>query len=219
MAQPTVNLSEFLPLVQPHAPGASIPAMTQALRGAAIEFCETTRCWRHMATVNITRQSYPLFSPTYAAAIYEFELATFDDEHELTPVQFSDLHAKEFDEPGVPQYITQTGPDTVSLIPFSSGKLELSLFLKPRHGDEYDLVNGMPENTFDTVPKFFHTMHAEVIAAGALARLLMTPNQPFTDHNRAAIFNSQYERRSKQTFNNNVRGQHRARPRIRASWF
>ena len=218
MAQPTINLSEFLPLVQPHAPGASIPAMSQALRKASIEFCETTRCWRHIATVTITEQGNVVAAPDYAA-IYEFELATFDGDNELIPVQYSDLEAKEFGETGIPKYITQTGPNTVSILPFSEGEMELSMFLKPRHGDQYTLVNDMPENVYDSVPQFLHTLHGEVIAAGALSRLLTLPNQPFTNPKMAAFFRQQYENRAVKTSNNNIRGQHRARPRIHPSWF
>lgn len=218
MAQPTINLSEFLPLVQPHAPGASIPAMSQALRKAAIEFCETTRCWRHVTTVTITEQGNAVAAPDYAA-IYEFELATFNEENQLTPVQYSEIETQEFGETGVPRYITQTGPNTVSLLPFSEGDLELSMFLKPRHGDQYDLINDMPENVFDSVPEFMHTLHGEVIAAGALSRLLILPGYPFTDPNMAAFFRQQYDNRAIKSSNHNLRGQHRARPRSRAVWF
>lgn len=219
MAQPTINVSELLPLVQPYAPRASYPAMMQALRKAAIEFCEKTRCWRHMIRVTISRQDFPAIAPGYAA-IHEFEVATFNDDITLTPVQYSDLDKAEFEEDGLPRYITQTGPNRVSILPFSDGVLDISVFLKPRHGDDYELsLEQVPQNVYDTIPDFLFTLHGEVIAAGALGRLLMLPDQPFSDPKKAQYFLNEFDRRSTRLNNNNVRGQHRARPRIQPSWF
>lgn len=219
MTQPTINVSKFLPLVQPYAPHASDPAVMQALRKAAIEFCEQTRCWRHMIRLTISRQDYPAIAPAYAA-IHEFETVTFNDDTPLTPVQFSDVEHADFSEQGAPRYITQTGPSRISILPFSDGVLDISVFLKPRHGDEYALSpDSAPENVYDTVPDFLFTLHGEVIAAGALSRLLLLPGQPFTDPKMAEYFRADFQRRAERVFNHNVRGQQRARPRILARWF
>lgn len=219
MAQPTINVSQFLPLVQPYAPQASYPAMMQALREACVEFCEKTRCWRHMVRINISRQDQPTVAPGYAA-IHEFELVTFDGDEELIPIEYADVDLAEFAESGVPRYITQTGPNRISILPFSDGVLDISMFLKPMNGTLYEMsTENVPENVYDTVPEFLLTLHAEVIAHGALSRLLMIPGQPFTDARAAAHYKQEFDRRTERSFNHNVRGQHRARPRTRASWF
>ena len=48
---PTVQLSQFLHMVLPYAPGLPVMTAEHELRLAAIEFCERTRCWRHMIEV------------------------------------------------------------------------------------------------------------------------------------------------------------------------
>lgn len=219
MAQPTINVSAFLPLVQPHVPHASYPAMMQSLREAAIEFCEMTRCWRHMITTVMEAQAETVIAPDFAA-IHEFELVTFDSDLTLTPIQYSDLDLADFSEEGVPRYVTQTGPNRVSILPFKQGTLDISVFLKPRHGTSYGLsADQVPQNAYDEVPEFLLTLHGEVIAHGALKRLLMLPGQSFTDPQKAQYYQVEFQRRAEGVFNHNVRGQHRARPRIRASFF
>jgi len=47
----------------------------------------------------------------------------------------------------------------------------------------------------------------------------MLPGQPFSDPKKAQYCLDEFTRRSERVFNHNVRGQHRARPRIRASFF
>lgn len=48
------SLDEFLPLVSPYAPNALRPAMMQALRLAAIAYCEKTKCWRETVEIELT---------------------------------------------------------------------------------------------------------------------------------------------------------------------
>ncbi|WP_104019127.1 hypothetical protein [Roseovarius nitratireducens] len=216
----TINLIEFLPLVRPHAPGAAIPNMTQALRKAAIEFCEKTRCWRYRVNVQVTRQDYPVVTPAYAE-IHEIERAEFDG-NRLTPVEYDDLTFQELSqaEAGVPHLITQMTYDQVAIVPFATGSLSLSLFLKPRHGDNMTTgTDGLPSNFYDLVPEVLYSRFGETIASGAIARLLIIPQQPFTNLDLAAVHQAKFEDGVSRFNAANVRGQHRARPRVRASWF
>lgn len=218
MATQTTNLTAFLPLVQPHTPGAALPTITQALRKSAIEFCEKTRCWRTQITANLSRQAYPIVAPAYAA-IHEIERAEFDGTR-LTPVEYDQIGLAEFDGSGQPSVITQAGPNEVSIVPFSEGKLTCSLFLKPKHDflfatDQED----RPENYYDTVPDFLLSRYGETIAAGAIARVLVIPQQPFTNFDLAAVHAAQFQDGLDRFNAANVRGQHRARPRVNAHWF
>lgn len=68
------SLDEFLPLVSPYAPNALRPAMMQALRLAAIAYCEKTKCWRETVEIELT-EGESAIGPTGNAVIMEIENA------------------------------------------------------------------------------------------------------------------------------------------------
>ena len=221
MPQPTINLSAFLPLVRPYAPGAAIPTITQALRLAAIDFCARTRCWRRKITVDVTRQDYPVIAPGYAE-IHEIEHATFDGGYPLRNVPYNEVDPQDFDVEGVPTLITQVAPNEVALVPFMEGELTISVFLKPQQGVFHASTSGpggTAENWYDSVPEFLLSQHGEAIAAGALSRLLVMPDQPFMNPELAVAMDGRFQRAIDANFAANVTGQQRARPRTRASFF
>ncbi|WP_296763705.1 hypothetical protein [Sediminimonas sp.] len=213
----TVNLSEFASLVQVYAASAPWPSMMAQLRRAAIEFCERTRCWRHVVSMPITDQDSIVVAPFYAA-IHEFETAEFDGEP-LTPLQFTDGQGM-MDETGAPpRYITQKAPNTVRLLPFAAGKLDLTLFLKPVEGHAiYSESGEYPADDYDQVPRFLYTNHAETIAAGALVRILTMPGQDFTNPQLATMFNERFESACNSHFGHSIRGQQRAPVRTRGHY-
>ena len=214
MAVQTIQLSEFLPLILPHAPGCPDPVATFNLRLSAIEFCERTRCWRHILNTTVTTQNKVIVAPPYAA-IHEFEHAYFEGE-ELAPTQFSDIDHGEDMAGTVPRYITQVGPDTVALYPFATGNLQLSLFLKPRGGNEYGTVSDNPlDDAYDQVPGFMLAQHGEPIAFGALARILAIPGQPFSNPQMAQFYFGRARELMDARFSTNMRGQQRAPRRTR----
>lgn len=229
MSAPTINVSEFLPLVRLHAYGAPDPTIMQSLRMAAVEFCERTRCWRHVHTLALPETGKARVAPTWAA-IHEFETATWSDETdpatatfehgiELTPLSYSDIGPGGFVHTGGPQAISQVSPNEVIVLPAQAGVLRLSLFLKPMHGQEWDLASdGEVENRYDTVPAFLLSMHGETIAAGALARLLMQAKTAYYSPDRAAMFAARFEAAADTRSVHNLRGQQRAPVRVTSHW-
>lgn len=220
MAVETIQLSAFLPMVLPHAPGVPEPTANFNLRLAAIEFCERTRCWRHMLTVAIEEQNSAVVAPGFAA-IHEIEHAYFDGVP-LNRVQFSDIDHGEDEtaQAGPPENITQIGPDQVALYPFAAGSLQISVFLKPRGGHLYGLNEDDPlEDAYDTVPEFMFAQHGEPIAYGALARILAIPKQEFTNPAMASYFLKKFEEKIDGRFSANMRGQQRAPRRTRYNDF
>lgn len=214
----TTNLSEFAPLVQVYAAGAPWPTMMAQLRRSAIEFCERTRCWRHVVSMQVTDQDSIIVAPSYSA-IHEFETAEFDGEP-LTPLQFTDGQGMMDKTSGAPpRYITQKTPNTVRLLPFQEGQLDLTVFLKPVEGHAMFSDPGeYPQDDHDQVPLFLYTNHAEAIAAGALVRILTMPGQDFTNPKLAGMFAERFERASSSHFGHNLRGQQRAPVRTRGQY-
>ncbi len=221
MAARVRPLSDLLPLVRPHALACSIPFAMQALRIASIRFCERTRCWRHIASYNLTEQGGAVVAPYYAT-IHQFETADLDGMM-LEPTQYS--HIEPIDRDAVisassqPRYVTQVEPGTVSVYPFKTGVLHLSLFLKPRIGNDWcPSIDGPIEDAFDVVPEFLIQQHGSAIAEGALEAIFMTPAQPFTDYNLGADYRGKFEAAMDGVKSSAIRGQQRAPLRVKPQW-
>lgn len=215
----TTQLHQFLPMILPHAQGCPEPMAEQKLRLAVIEWCERTRCWRHMVnqTIGLTGNA-AIVAPGYAA-IHKIEWAYFEDQ-KLTPIQYSEVdHGEDWGaSSGIPVWITQSKPDTVSLFPppSAAGRMKASLFLKPRSGSEYGGNPDDPfEDAFNEVPEFLYTQHAEPLAWGALSRILEIPNQDFTDAAMAQVYRARFVARMDENMGQNMTGQHRAPRRTR----
>lgn len=227
MTLPTRHLRDFLPLVLPHAPQCPGPVALQYLRLAAVEWCERTRCWREVVTTAIAQQNAAIVAPVYAT-IHEIEQAEFTSTTtgpiKLTPTQFSSLTMSELAdttaEAGAPRYITQSSPNTVAVYPYQAGSLEMSLFLKPVSGTEYGTNPADPlQDKFNVVPAHIFTQSAEKVAWGALGRLLNLAKSDWYDPQNAAIFFAKFNDACDDSFRSELRGQHRAPVRTRASFF
>lgn len=215
----TRPLRDFLPLVLPHAPTCPRPVAEQYLRLAAIEWCERTRCWRHIASTTLTNaQDEVIAAPDYAT-VHEIETAYFNGV-ELTPTQFSSADPADMDAAaglGTPKYITQTAPNTVRVIPFAAGSLDLTLFLKPRSGTEYGTDPLDPlQDKYNVVPEHIFIQNAEAVAEGALARLLLLKDVAWFNPKLALFYRDRFDNACTGKFNSEIRGQQRASARSTA---
>lgn len=223
MATP-IRIAEFLPYVMPHAPGAPSIVAEQQIRLAAIEFCERTKCWRKISTAQITTENQvAIVAPDYAA-IHQIEFASFTPngypKYPLEPTQYSDMsdaHRGMIDQPGPPKYVTQVTPNTVTIYPLLEGELDLSLFLKPRIGSDFQVgTNDDPiVDAFNVVPDFMLTQWGEAISCGALSKLLMQPQTRWYDPDRANYYFQKFERACDNHFAYAMKGQQRAPVRTR----
>lgn len=220
MVTATTRLGAFLPLVLPHLTAAPRPLVELSLRQAAIEFCERTKAWRHIITTAVTAQTATPVAPNYCA-IHQIESATLDGQH-LTPVSYTEILSDDLtgeQDQGPPQYITQSTPNEVQIYPFAPGTLRLSVILKPRAGQLFGTDAADPlHDAYNVVPEFMLTQHGETIAYGALARMFIVPNEAWTDGNRANFYRAEFEKRTIESQDVSIRGQHRAPIRTKPSW-
>ena len=202
-------IDDFLPLILPRAPGCPEPIAFDAIRQAAIEFCERTKVWRD------TDQYYAdefgdIFAPAQSV-IYQIEDARFDG-HRLTPIGVQDLNElyPDYDwttqSGDQPKYITQLHPNTVKIVPVWQGMITLTLLLKPSN-DALD------------VPDFMVDQYASTIADGALAEILMIPGQPYTNPQSGAMYSQRFQQRLDALQVQNIKGQQRAPIRTKSSFF
>jgi hypothetical protein len=118
---------------------------------------------------------------------------------------------------GQARYIAQVNPGEVMVFPAQAGKLKVSCFLKPLHGVD---MGGNPDDPLEdannTLPAFMVTQYAEKLASGALARIMAIPKQDFTDLKMAGVHHQAFEQACGSHFRSNVRGQQRAKLRVKA---
>jgi hypothetical protein len=208
----TVRLSAFLPYIMPYVDGCPRPVAEKLLRSAIIEFCEKTRAWRYIVNVELTVQDQSVTPPPYTT-IHEIEQATWNGQP-LDPTQFTQAAPDQMTgrvSQGAPKWITQIGPDMLSVYPFMAGAVALSVFLKPKTDQRFGLDPTDPlHDAYNVCPAFMFHQHAEPLAAGALARLFALPNQRFTDVEQAGFYMQKFALFLAEKSSTNLRGQQRA---------
>lgn len=205
------HLDGLLPIARPNANGCPSFLISQAARLAAVEFCEVTRCWRHLmsfdAAAPVLDQIIPL-----EAVIWEIERASANG-HELTAVQHTDV-ARDGVTAGLPRYISQVNPWGIVVHPFPEAgpvPLELSVFLKPRSDTLVGINNDNPMlDALNVVPEWMMQQHGEKLADGALSRVLMMEGERWYSPERAAYHRALFDKALGRNFAANMRGQQRA---------
>lgn len=205
------ELDAFLPNIRLYAPGVSDPTAFFAIRQAAIEFCERTRVWRFDDEFNITADDFEGLLAPANSVVHDIEGVWFDGKKlkPKTPAQLDVILPawRSGSEKPIsdPSYVTQTAPNTITIVPFTTGRVKLSLFLKPAQDA-------------DELPDFLADQHRETIAWGALGRILLIPNQSFTNPDMGAAFGQAFQQKLDGKSTIGSTGQQRAPVRTRASF-
>lgn len=217
-AAPTRFLRDFLPLVVPHAMGVPDMIATFNLRLAAIEFCERTNCWRHIITQTLVANAPNMLIPAYST-IHKIENATFGT-IDLTPIAYTDIGRMGVSAEGQPEYITQSIPNTLTVLPFQAGAVKASVFLKPIMGFGYGQGGAGPlDDYYDQVPEFLFLQYAETIAHGALSRLLIHDGTSYQNTQLAEYYRDCFDKRAVSGGMAALQGQQRAAARTTTQWF
>lgn len=204
------DLDEFLPHIMQYAPGCSIPAAHFGIRQAAIEFCERTKLWRWEDEFSILSNDCEQVTTPYGSVLHEIDKVLFNDD-ELERATPSWLDAVEpgwrtNSLTGIPRYVTQTELNTIRLVPGQDGHVNIYVWLKP-------------SQDATQLPDFLSDQYREIIAGGALARLLAQKNQPYSDPTMGAGFAAQFDYKITDLLGRAAKGQQRAARRSRSSMF
>ena len=179
----------FLPDVLPYVPECPEPVALNAIRNAVIEFCNKSMWLVNEQTVDLValQRDYQLTLPV------ETELARVQDawyDHiPLKPAGEEDLkRLYGFDwrvVTGRPAYYTQLNPDTIRLCPAP---------LQDEIGAVDLIVELTPIRASTSCDMTLYERWLEGIACGAKARLMMLPQQSYSDAQAAmvnkALFNT-----------------------------
>lgn len=162
------SLNDFLPYVALHCTGAPEPSMLHEIRSAAMMFCERTRAWKSLQTVNVRAGRGEIEIPLEdEATIVTIEEALFNGD-KLQPMALDALKSEWRDwitQSGTPTFFTQLDPDNLRLVPKPVEDFPKGLTLR---------IAYKPDRTANTVPDWLFQQYAEVIAAGAIGRLAGT---------------------------------------------
>lgn len=205
------DLIEISKHVLPVANNCPEPTMIQYLREAAIEFCTRSRSWR-------SEEIFQLINPDQ-----DISLVTCCDSviHEIESVRWRQSTADQWQEPidpaayedvvglyqdGNPLYYTQKLPGKLRVAPFTAGELKVVMYLKP-------------DQRAETVPDYIVEYYPQIIADGALGKLLLLPKTDFANPDLAVYHQNRFEAACDRHFRDNLRGQQRARTRTKPSYF
>lgn len=204
------SIDAFAASINQFAPGCPDPTMYFGVRQAAIEFCERTRLWRYEDDFTVSADDAEVISAPNGAEIHEIE-AVFFNGQELEPKATSwlDVHMRGWragELSGLPKYFTQAEPDTIRLVPQEAGKVNVSVWLKPAQNA-------------DALPDWIVDQHRETISHGALSRILLIPNQAFTNPELGMVFAASFGRKLDEICHKGFTGQQRAPKRTRATFY
>jgi hypothetical protein len=175
--------SDFYDLIVPDLPGCPLAIVDNALRQAAILFCEMSLAWRAtLADVAVVAgtNTYPYVPPS-GAVVHAITYAAFNGEEIAAHTGESDLRIWDWrNQTGTPEYVLG-GATSLILVPNpdAAGTLSLIVALKPM-----PTATGIDDDIFNE--------WRDAIIAGALARLMMSPKKPYTDAQMASFHQMQF---------------------------
>lgn len=193
------DLEDLLPRVLQYAPACAEPIALDHLRMAAITWCERTRCWREVDEICTKDGELDVLCVPPYSTLMEIEEAHFDGRRlEPAPHGYRTTSLKG----GQTRFITQAAPNMIALYPHTAGRLNISMTLKPALDA-------------DAIPDFMVEQWGHHLAHGALASILLLPNQPFTSAQMAVYFDGKFQAALDSHFNVSLRGQQRTPVRTR----
>jgi hypothetical protein len=200
------GLDELFEHIDPYVQSAPFPVKEAQMRLAAQEFFQRTRSWRHVENIALEGADVEITSFAEYAQVFELESAEFE-KRPLDRVPFSEVSQEELEPTSgySPTGITQIGHSTFRVFPAGTGALRITLFLEPLA-------------TAQVIPYPLAQSFGRHIANGAAARILLIPDQPYTNPQLAAIFQQRFDEACDRLSSFNIRGQHRAPARVRGSY-
>lgn len=179
----TVLWTAFYDYIVPDLPGCPFAVVDNALRLAAIAFCEQSLAWRYkhpaVAVVPATAE-YP-FVPPAESVVHAITYAAFEDKNIESHAGESGINIADWrNQTGTPEYVLGGYTDlTLVPTPDVAGTLTMTVALKPSPA-----AAGVDDNVFNE--------YRGAIVHGALATLLLSPKKPYTSPNLATYHQQQF---------------------------
>lgn len=192
----TTALTEFFPYVQPHVPGCSEPLLEQAIRSACIDFCTRSLVIQTIVPADYTDdvQDYTVAVPANMTLVRV--LGVFLKDAWLSPNTIENVRsgvalrgdagdAVALNTTPVTYFQKLPTSTTVSLYPVPHETVTDGLAVRAAFA---------PSRNAGVVDTALFEDWVEDIAAGAAARLVTIPNQPFSNPAMAAGYTGVFQR-------------------------
>lgn len=183
-----VAYSAFYPYLIPLVPHVADPVAEQAVRAACIDFCEGSLIWQAPMDPIMTIKGEPAYSldaPTGAKLVHVIDL--YYNGQRLEKESISNVASKFSTD-----WMQPEGTPSAYLM-FNSN--EVTLVLKP----DTTLVNALtgilafaPTRASTAIVDYIFEDYAEEIVHGAAAKLMLVPNQQWTDPKMALGYMKQF---------------------------
>lgn len=206
--------TDWVPFVQGELPNCPRALMIDAIRQSVIDFCQRTQFWRYRMDSMTTQANvaqYELDTPANCTMV-SVRALSFDG-RSLTERNIDDL---DNDSPqwraraGRPDHYVFLDPNTIilSAIPADSGLvMDATVTLKPTQDSAW-----CDDSLF--------AEYRDAIAAGAMARLMLTAGKPWSDPQLAQLKQQSFITSTESASDRALRGLgRRVRPRIKANYF
>lgn len=181
-----MKYSDFASFVRPETQGAPDFLIERAIRDSAIEFCRRTGVYipePENVTIIIGINEYDVTLPSGTELNYITDV--FANQTKLSPVSYNELLERLGDETekGTPKYYSQRDNKAFFVAPI------------PSAADTFRVLYSLkPTSTSKSIPDSVGKEHQEAITQGALYRLQMMPNQPFSNPGSAGANKQLFER-------------------------
>lgn len=196
----------LLPKVLPSCPGCGIPMAVEAVRQTVIDFCQRAKAWQaeHTITFVADTPDYALTLPANTVLVDVVKCLYNADGLPIVPKSEAQLDAQYAGwrqwKASRPSFYYLPDLSTIRLVAMPSqaeaNAVTAKLAVKP--------IQAATE--FDTE---LYDQYADALAAGAMARLMLMPQQQWTNPKLAAIHGGMYEaqvgKTQKRVFKNNTR--------------
>lgn len=187
------SYESFLSRVMPHVIGAPEPLALQAISDATIEFCEKSLILQRdhdPVTVIANVVDYDLEPPTGYLVVKV--MRAWLDNIKLNPAApdfvadagvYNRLYSSYSAGPSTPRAYVQKDPRSISLWPVADKKYANGLTMR---------VALKPTRAAETVEDEIYEDYVETIAAGAISRLMLSPEKPYTNEKLAIYYGGKF---------------------------
>lgn len=188
-------LSKFLPFVLPHVPTCPDSLAEQALLSSCIDFCVQTLLIQEVSTQTVTAgvQDYTVDIPSSSMLLKV--LGVMHEDRWLTPNSIENVRsavalrgdvgsAQAKDSTPIVYFQKTPSSDDISLYPVPVSTVTEGLTIRAAFA---------PTRSATTVDDILYDSWAESIAAGAISRLMLIPNQAFSAAPLAGAYRSQFD--------------------------
>jgi|TARA_A100001201_G_scaffold87159_2_gene76784 hypothetical protein len=181
-----MKFSDYTPFVRPETAGAPDFLIERAVRESATEFCRRTGAYiPEPENITIIKgiNEYDVTVPAGTELNYITDV--FANQKKLQPVSYNELLERLGDETeqGTPKYYSQRDNKSFFVAPI------------PSEADTFRVLYSLkPTSTSKSIPDSVGKEYQEAITQGALYRLQMMPDQPFSNPGAAGSNRQLFER-------------------------